>query len=181
MAIAAPLLHRASVLPALWFLMLGTAITLFVGMLVLVIAEALVPSGTMPGPLYLARGLRKLARRARRYSQITRILVRRGMLPYLRGSRRAELRTRDGRVQLARSLRRALEDGGVIHQARTGTRDAARPAAGRVHRRTERPARRRPAGPWSEVEQLLRSELGAEVDDVFASFDRTPLAAASIA
>jgi hypothetical protein len=34
MAIAAPLLkHRASVRPGLWFVMLGTAITLFVGML----------------------------------------------------------------------------------------------------------------------------------------------------
>ncbi len=35
------------------------------------------------------------------------------MLPYLRGARRAELQTRDGRVALARSLRLALEDGGV--------------------------------------------------------------------
>jgi predicted unusual protein kinase regulating ubiquinone biosynthesis (AarF/ABC1/UbiB family) len=35
------------------------------------------------------------------------------MLPYLRGARRAELQTHDGRTQLARSLRLALEDGGV--------------------------------------------------------------------
>lgn len=77
------------------------------------IFEALVPSGTMPGPLYLIRALRKRTRRVRRYSQISRILLRRGMFPYLRGARRAELQTRDGRVALARSLRLALEDGGV--------------------------------------------------------------------
>jgi hypothetical protein len=68
-------------LPAVWFVVLGVAIALLLGMLVLVSFEALVPSGTMPGPLYLIRGLRKRARRIHRYSQITRILVRRGMLP----------------------------------------------------------------------------------------------------
>jgi ubiquinone biosynthesis protein len=70
-----------SFLPAVWFVTLGIAIALLIAMLVLVIFEALVPSGTMPGPLYLIRGLRKRARRVRRCSQIGRILVRRGMLP----------------------------------------------------------------------------------------------------
>jgi len=37
------------------------------------------------------------------------------------------------------------------------------------------------AVPWPAIEQVLRSELGAEVSEVFASFDRTPIAAASIA
>ncbi len=35
--------------------------------------------------------------------------------------------------------------------------------------------------PWPEVEALLREELGQPVDDVFATFDREPVAAASIA
>ena len=35
--------------------------------------------------------------------------------------------------------------------------------------------------PWPQVEPVLGLDLGAEVDDVFASFDRIPLAAASIA
>ena len=35
--------------------------------------------------------------------------------------------------------------------------------------------------PWPAVEQVLRSELGAEVSELFASFDREPIAAASIA
>ena len=35
--------------------------------------------------------------------------------------------------------------------------------------------------PWAQLEPVLDLDLGAEVEDVFASFDRTPLAAASIA
>src|SRR5262249_56578751 len=98
---------------AVLFVILGVAIALLVGMVVLVIAEALVPSGSVPGPVYMLRGLRRRLGRARRYSQISRILVRRGLLPYQRGGRRSELATPDGRARLARSLRLALEDGGV--------------------------------------------------------------------
>jgi hypothetical protein len=39
-----------SFLPAVWFVILGVAIALLIEMLVLVIFEALVPSGTMPDP-----------------------------------------------------------------------------------------------------------------------------------
>jgi ubiquinone biosynthesis protein len=38
-----------------------------------------------------------------------------------------------------------------------------------------------PQVPWPQVEATLRAELGAGVDEVFASFEREPLAAASIA
>jgi ubiquinone biosynthesis protein len=104
------------------------------------------------------------------------------MLPYLRGARRAELHTHDGRAQLACSLRLALEDGGVTFvklgqilatrrdllpgefiDELSGLHDDAAPV------------------PWPEVQRVLRSELGADVDVVFASFDRRSLAAASIA
>jgi ubiquinone biosynthesis protein len=42
----------AGVLPGLWFVMLGVAIALLVGMVFLVVAEALVPSGSLAGPTY---------------------------------------------------------------------------------------------------------------------------------
>ena len=114
-AMAGPALssQHPGVLPGLWFVFLGVVIAMLVGMIFLVISEALVPSGSLPGPLYVLRGTRRLASRTRRYSQISRILARHGLLPYLRGGRRSELATADGRARLARSLRLALEDGGV--------------------------------------------------------------------
>jgi ubiquinone biosynthesis protein len=98
------------VLPGFWFVILGVAIALLVGMAFLVVAEVFVPSGSLPGALFVARGLRKRLVRTRRYAQMGRILVRRGLLPYMRGGRRAELRTSDGRARLAQSLRMALEE-----------------------------------------------------------------------
>jgi ubiquinone biosynthesis protein len=174
--------NRASVLPGLWFIILGVVIALMVGMVFLVISEALVPSGSMPGPIYVLRGTRRQMGRARRYSQISRILVRRGLLPYLRGGRRSELATAEGRTRLARSLRLALEDGGVtfvkLGQILSTRRDLL-PAE--FITELSRLQDNAPQVPWPRIEQVLRSELGAEVDEVFASFDREPIAAASIA
>src|SRR5215468_2270344 len=82
--------RKAGVLPALLFVFLGVVLALLVGMVFLVIAEALV---------------RRRMGRAGRYWQISRILVRRGLLPYQRGGRRSELATPQGRARLARSVR----------------------------------------------------------------------------
>ena len=69
------------ILPGLWFVFLRVGIAMLVGMIFLVISEALVPSGSLPGPLYVLCGARQMARRARRYSQIIRILARHGLIP----------------------------------------------------------------------------------------------------
>jgi uncharacterized membrane protein YhaH (DUF805 family) len=135
--------NKPGPLPALWFAILGYAIALLAGMTFLVVAETFVPSGSPPGPLYFARGLRKRLRWTRRYSQISRILLRRGLLPYLRGGRRSEFRTAAGRARLARSLRLALEDGRRhFRQARSGAGHPPRPAASKVRHRAERAAGR---------------------------------------
>jgi ubiquinone biosynthesis protein len=129
-----------SLLPAAWFVILGVAIALLIGMLVLVIFEALVPSGALPGPLYLIRAWRKRVRRVRRYSQIGRILVRRGMLPYLRGTRRSELHTCDGRAALLVRCGSRLRTAALRSSSSDRYSRQARLAAGRVHRRAERAA-----------------------------------------
>ena len=175
--------HRVTTtLPALWFAMLGVAIALLIGMLLLVVAEALVPSGTLPGPVYVIRGARRRLSRGRRYVQIAAILVRRGMLPYLRGARRAELASPEGRRQLALSLRRALEDGGAtfvkLGQVLATRRDLLPPEFIDQLVGLQDDA---PRLPWAEVEGVLRSELRADVRERFASFEQRPLAAASIA
>jgi ubiquinone biosynthesis protein len=171
-----------AVLPGLWFVLLGVVIALLVGMIFLVVAEALVPSGSLPGPVYLVRALRHQAGRTRRYAQISRILVRRGLLPYQRGGRRSELASAEGRARLARSLRLALEDGGVtfvkLGQVLSTRRDLLPPEFITELSRLQDDA---PQVPWPQVEATLRTELGDGVDEVFASFEREPLAAASIA
>jgi ubiquinone biosynthesis protein len=104
------------------------------------------------------------------------------MLPYLRGTRRSELHTRDGRAALAGSLRLALEDGGATF-IKLGQVLATRRDLLPAEFIDELSGLQDDAAqiPWPQVEPVLGLDLGAEVDDVFASFDRTPLAAASIA
>ena len=173
---------RTSVLPELWFVILGVTIALVVGMVFLVVAEALVPSGSVPGLVYVLRGMRRRMGRARRYWQISGILVRRGLMPYVRGGRRSELSTSEGRARLARSVRLAMEDGGVtfvkLGQVLSTRRDLL-PAEfiGELSRLQDDAAE----VPWPRIEEVLRSELGAEVGELFVSFDREPIAAASIA
>ena len=111
-ALAGPIRSGGAATPV-WFLILAGAAALVVAMVFLVVAEALVPSGSLPGPLELRRALRGRVARGRRYSQITRITVRHGLGPYLWGRRgRAELDTPGGRERLAGSLRLALEEAG---------------------------------------------------------------------
>ena len=65
MAGAAVSPKHPGILPGLWFVLLGVVIAMLVGMIFLVISEALVPSGSLPGPLHVLHGTRQLARRAR--------------------------------------------------------------------------------------------------------------------
>jgi ubiquinone biosynthesis protein len=173
---------RGSAVTPLWFLILAGAAALLVAMTFLVIAEALVPSGSLPGPLELRRQLRGRIARARRYAQISRIAVRHGLLPYLRGRRRADLDAPDGRLRVARSVRRALDEGGVtfvkLGQVLSTRRDLL-PAevVGELSKLRDQVA---PAD-WEQVEEVLAAELGGPVEEVFAEFERQPLAAASVA
>ncbi|MEV1172948.1 AarF/UbiB family protein [Nonomuraea sp. NPDC049784] len=166
--------------PALGILLLIVMSVVLIPMVILVIAEALAPPGSVPGPLELIRSVRGRVSRSRRYSQITRIAIRHGLGPYLRG-RGERLEDRSGKVRLARSLREALDDGGVtfvkLGQVLSTRRDLL-PAEfveelGRLQDQVA------PA-PWEQIEPVLKAELGGPVEEVFAEFGRTPLATASI-
>ncbi|MFI7639816.1 ABC1 kinase family protein [Nonomuraea sp. NPDC049400] len=165
---------------ALGLLLLIVMCVVLIPMVILVLAEALVPPGSLPGPLELIRSVRGRLSRSRRYSQITRIAIRHGLGPYLRG-RGERLEDRPGKVRLARSLREALDDGGVtfvkLGQVLSTRRDLL-PAEfveelGRLQDQVA------PA-PWEQIEPVLTAELGGPVAEVFAEFGREPLAAASI-
>jgi ubiquinone biosynthesis protein len=155
-------------------------IALLVAMGFLVLAEAVLPSGSLR-PVTWARALRHRLARARRYLQISRIAARHGLLPYLRGRRRHQADTPAGRAGLARSVRLALEEGGVsfvkLGQLLATRRDLLPTEfvneLSRLHHQVT------PA-PWPQVEQVLGQELGTP-DAVFDKLDARPLAAASIA
>jgi ubiquinone biosynthesis protein len=157
-------------------------VPLIVAMIFLVAAEALVPSGTVPQPLEVITGTRRALARSRRYSQISRIAVRHGLGPYLRGRPLRPADASGGRAALARSLRQALEEGGVtftkLGQLMSARRDLLPDEFISELARLQDQAE--PA-PWDQVEQVITRSLGAPVDQIFAGLRPEPAAAASIA
>ena len=164
------------------FLSVALGVPLIVAMIFLVAAEALVPTGTGPGPVEVVRGTRRAIARSRRYSQISRVAVRHGLGPYLRGRRLRRADAASGRAALAASLRRALEEGGVtftkLGQLLSTRRDLLPEEfiseLGQLQDRAE-PAR------WEQVEEVIVQSLGVPAGQVFAELDPVPAAAASIA
>ncbi|MGH3434332.1 MAG: ABC1 kinase family protein [Thermocrispum sp.] len=169
-----PVVFAALLVPVAGTAFLATLVFLFV-------AEMAVPAGSGTGPLGWLRSLRGRLKRASRYSQITRIAVRHGLGPYLTGRRGGQPEVHR-HAALARSLRRAFEDAGVtfvkLGQVLSTRPDLLPPAfVAELSTLQDRVA----VAPAEEVLGLLRDELGAPVDEVFAEFDAEPLAAASIA
>ena len=172
-ALAGGLSHRR--LPpygtVLGFAALSWACGLLLAMAILVTWQAFVPAGTIPPPATWPRSLRSRAARSRRYWQIVRIFTRCGVQPLGRGPRSAVL---------ARSLSEALDRSGVVFvkfgQALSTRRDLLPPEftaeLGRLQDRVT-------PLPWAQIEHVLGEELGGA--GMFASIDREPLAAASIA
>src|SRR5262249_52061176 len=145
-------------------------------------AEALVPSGTGPRPVDMILGARRAFARSRRYSQISRIAVRHGLGPYLRGRPLRPADAASGRAALALSLRRALEEGGVtfvkLGQLLSTRRDLLPEEF--TSELAQLQDRAEPA-PWDQGEQLIAGSLGVPVEEVFAELQPEPAAAASIA
>ena len=164
------------------FLSVALGVPLIVAMIFLVAAEALVPTGTGPGPVEVVRGTRRAIARSRRYSQISRVAVRHGLGPYLRGRRLRRADAASGRAALAASLRRALEEGGVtftkLGQLLSTRRDLLPEEF--ISELSQLQDRAEPA-PWEQVEEVIAQSLGVPAAQVFAELDPVPAAAASIA
>jgi ubiquinone biosynthesis protein len=164
------------------FLTVVLGVPLIVAMVFIVAAEALVPSGTVPQPVDVVLGARRALARSRRYSQISRIAVRHGLGPYLRGRGRRGEDEAGGRAALARSLRQALEEGGVtfvkLGQLMSTRRDLLPEEF--ISELSQLQDRAEPA-PWDQVEEVITRSLGAPAGEVFAELQAEPAAAASIA
>ncbi|MBA3264826.1 MAG: AarF/ABC1/UbiB kinase family protein, partial [Nocardioidaceae bacterium] len=161
-------------------LQIGTS--LVVALTLLVVAEILVPTGSWPSPVEWPHSLRARVGRSRRYAQILSIALRHGLGPYLRGGARAMEDEPQRRLRLARSLRQAMEDGGVTF-VKLGQLASTRADLLSTEFIVELSALqdRVPPAPWEEVRAQIDQELGAPYTEVFASFDPQPVAAASIA
>jgi len=164
------------------FLTVAVGVPLIVAMIFIVAAEALVPSGTLPQPVEMIQGTRRAVARSRRYSQITRIAVRHGLGPYLRGRRSRGGDAPTGRAALAASLRRALEEGGVTFiklGQLLSTRTDLLPEEF-IAELSQLQDRAGPA-PWEQIQGVLTQSIGAPPEEVFAELQPEPAAAASIA
>jgi ubiquinone biosynthesis protein len=153
--------------------------TLVLAMAVLLVLELVRPSGTGFGVLGTWRAVRGRVARARRYSKITRIAFRHGLGGYLVGRGRGPGKPRRG---LARSLRMAMEDGGVtfvkLGQVLSTRPDLLPPEF--IDELSRLQTSVAPV-PVEQIEEVIRAELGAPSSELFAEFDPNPLASASIA
>jgi ubiquinone biosynthesis protein len=187
--VAAPVLHALMPDPettdlgtGLLLMLLDVTVATLLAMIVVVVAEAVIPEGSLPGPVATWRGARGRLARVRRYVAITRIAMRHGLGRFLRGQGRTSVRSPEARRELARSLRRALDEGGVtfvkLGQQRSIRRDLL--PAELVE---ELATLQDDAAPiaWADVRAVLTEELSRPVDEVFDSIEVTPLAAASVA
>src|SRR5215472_10459409 len=175
-------LHAAQPGHTVAFLTVTLGVSLIVAMIYLVVAEALVPSGTVPQPLEVITGTRRAIARSRRYSQISRIAVRHGLGPYLRGRRLRGEGPAGGRTALASSLRQALEEGGVTF-TKLGQLMSTRRDLLPEEFTSELAQLQDQAGPapWDQVSEVIAQSLGAPVGQVFTELQQEPAAAASIA
>ncbi|HEY0807923.1 MAG TPA: AarF/UbiB family protein, partial [Pseudonocardiaceae bacterium] len=149
------------------------------GLAGVVILEAILPTGTVPGPATLWQSWRRQRRRARRYTLIVGIALRHGLGRFFRPGDPGLGQT--GMAHTAVALRRALEDGGVafvkLGQTLSTRRDLLPPTL--ITELSKLQSQAEPA-PWTEIEKAITAGLSQPIDEVFASIEQTPLAAASV-
>jgi ubiquinone biosynthesis protein len=169
--------------PAVLISLLGMVISILIGMFFLVVAEALVPSDTIPGPMYMARAARMWLQRTQRYMQISWILLKHGVSLGSIGGNRAQMRSAEGRAFLAGKMRDALSESGVtfikLGQILSTRRDLLPPEF--IDAFSTLQTRARPLS-WPEMHQAIATNLiGRKISDVFSHIEHEPLASASVA
>lgn len=154
-----------------WFVVIQ--ITLLLGI------EIILPSGSLSNVVRSLTRIPVRYRRMRRLAQIQRILIRFGLVRYLRPrvpSFRLNMR------EIAKTTAEALAAAGVtfvkLGQFIATRADTVPTVFVEEFSKLQSDV---PAVDFAEVESDLEEEWGRGVDEVFASFDRTPLAAASVA
>lgn len=172
-------LQGADVVPAILISVLLFGWLVLIQMSVLLVIELIIPTGTLTAALRNIRKLPMWWRRVQRLAEIQRILLRHGLGSYAK----VALPVRRIRAEeIAVALRNALSAAGVtfikLGQFMATRADLVPPAF--VEQLTTLQADV-PPEPWENIEKVLTSQWHRPVDEVFAWFDRTPMAAASVA
>lgn len=141
---------------------------------VVLVLEVLVPTGSVPGPRHTALALRDAVRRARRYAQLGVVAMTSGAL--------VALRRGPGSGAFGPTFATLLQRSGVtfvkVGQILATREDLLPEETTRALATLQSDAQ--PEAP-QDVRATLVAELGASPEEVFASFETTPLAAASLA
>lgn len=160
------------VIAAFWIFAFGVA--------VLVGLEIVVPTGSLPTARSLFTGWAARRRRGRRYTEVVGIAARHGLASQFRGFRRRDSAGQEART--ARSLRLALEEGGVAF-VKLGQMLSTRADLLPEPYIRELSLLQTQVAPetWEDVSGALDAGLGRPASSVFASVEREPLASASVA
>jgi len=166
--------------PAAAVMVLVTGWAFALGLVALVVLEVILPTGSLPTPIALVRGLAGRRRRAVRYAQIIGIAVRHGLGGYLSGHRRDYPSA--GSAFIARALRDALNEGGVtfvkLGQTLSTRRDLLPEAF--VAQLATLQTRAEPQ-PWAALAPVVQAALDRPLEAVFSAIDANPIASASVA
>lgn len=168
----------ANYTPAMLPILFGVII--LVAIAVLVIAELLVPQGSLPRPDQWRTLARRARDRNRRYLQLLRIFAKHRLFSIKLGTGSDAAQAGERRTQ-ALALKQALEEAGGAF-IKLGQLLSTRPdvlpqefvdALGTLQQQA-------PPVEWREIEPALEHGLGQFVGTVFAEFEHEPFAAASI-
>lgn len=156
-------------------------IVFIVATVFLVLAELVLPSGTIMRPDQWISSLKARFARTRRYAEVTRIALSHGILPAKRPSSKSTPEAIAERTANGNSLRLALQESGVAFvkfgQVLSTRAELLPPEYITALSKLQQAV---PPEPWEQVRELLESELGEDIETAFAEFDHEPLAAASI-
>ncbi|WP_018024815.1 ABC1 kinase family protein [Corynebacterium ulceribovis] len=154
-------------------LLAGWALTF--QLIILTVLEALVPTVSVPPMRAVVMGLPGMIRRTRRYLQVWWILIKHGLIGFTSKAGGYD-------KSLARSLKASLVESGVTFiklGQMLSTRSDLLPKAFIDELSTLQ--MQVPSTPWKNMEPSIVAAIGGPVDEVFAEFDTTPMAAASLA
>ncbi|KTS83600.1 hypothetical protein NS183_15455 [Microbacterium testaceum] len=168
----------------LWLALIALAIAwaFAIGVAALVASEAIFPTRPLPNPVDLVRAALRQRKRTRRYLEILAIASRHGVGWLFHGGHarvEQELSTAEER---ANAIVATINDAGVsfvkLGQVLSTRRDLIpEPYLSALSTLQTKAT----TLPWETVREVIETDLGTSIDEVYAEVDRAPLAAASVA